>query len=105
MPQAGVFKLKREESAPALDGIMVAAVPVPVVEVVEGEVLVGVTAVVKGLVEVEDLHHYLATEEEQPKNKSSRDNGIRRMSSGGGSPGRNSRSSTAGAAAGRTNRE
>jgi len=55
MPLAGVFKLRREESAPELDGIMVAAVPVPVVEVVEGEVLVGVTAVVKGLMEVEDV--------------------------------------------------
>ena len=54
MPPAGALKLKRDESAPAVDGIRVAAVPVPVVE---GVVLVGETeAVLKGLVEVNDLH-------------------------------------------------
>jgi hypothetical protein len=60
MPLAGEFKLRREEGAPAVDGVRVAAVPeVPVP--VEGEVLVGVTAVLVSLLEVEDLHHRLAT--------------------------------------------
>jgi len=56
MPPAGAFKLKRGESAPAVDGMRVAAVPVPVVE---GVMLVGETepVVLKGLVEVKDLHH------------------------------------------------
>ena len=58
MPLAGAFKLRREER-PALDGLRVAAVPVPVPVVVEGEVLVGVTAVLESLMEVEDLYHCL----------------------------------------------
>jgi len=53
MPLAGAFKLRREESVPAVDGLRVAAVPVP--EVVEGEVLVGVAAALESLTEVEDV--------------------------------------------------
>lgn len=49
MPPAGAFKLKRDESAPAVEGMRVAAVPVPVVEGVE---LVGEAEPVLGLVEV-----------------------------------------------------
>lgn len=54
MPPAGALRLKREESAPALDGVRVVAEPVPV-PVVEGEVFVeetetAVLKVVKELV-------------------------------------------------------
>jgi hypothetical protein len=55
MPPAGALRLKREESAPAVDGMRVAAEPVPV-PVVEGEVLLETeTAVLKGLVEVKEV--------------------------------------------------
>jgi len=54
-PLAGAFKLRREEGAPAVDGVRVAAVPVVPVLVVEGEVLVGVTTVLVSLLEVEDV--------------------------------------------------
>jgi hypothetical protein len=62
MPPAGALRLKREERAPAVDGMRVAAEPVPVVE---GEVLVGEaeTAVPKDLVEVKELHHRLNKEQ------------------------------------------
>jgi hypothetical protein len=64
MPPTGALRLKREESAPAVDGMRVAAVPVPV-PVLEGEVLVRETetAVLKDLVAVEELHHRLAVDE------------------------------------------
>lgn len=63
MPPTGALRLKREESAPAVDGVMVAAVPVPV-PVLEGEVLVRETeaAVLKDLLAVEELHHRLAVD-------------------------------------------
>jgi len=69
MPPAGAFKLKRDESAPAVDGMRVAAVPVPVVE---GVMLVGETepVVLKGLVEVKDLHiTVLATDRKKKRNR------------------------------------
>lgn len=62
-PPTGALRLKREESAPAVDGMRVVPELVPV-PVVEGEVLVGEpeTAVLKDLLKVEELHLGLAVD-------------------------------------------